>query len=90
VGTGARMRNGLIWSRYAVQNADHQVSAEVELPGGTLGDLVQVVSEHEVPNDGDTLVVALNDEGAHGWAHFREGVLYGGWLGEGPGIEWDP
>ena len=87
--TGTHLRNGLIWSRYSVQSAD-QNTADVEIPGGSLGEFSQVGSEQEPPRDGDTLVVALREKGAHGWAHFREGVLYGGWLGEGPGIEWTP
>ncbi len=87
--TGTHMRKGLIWSRYTVQGAA-QETAEVEIPGGSLGEFTQVISEQEAPRDGDTLVVALREKGAHGWAHFREGILYGGWLGEGPGIEWAP
>lgn len=89
VGTGAHLRNGLIWSRYAVQDGANSTT-EVEIPGGTLGEHTQVVSEQEAPSDGDTLVVALREKGTHGWAHYREGVIYGGWLGEGPGIEWAP
>jgi hypothetical protein len=36
------------------------------------------------------LVVGLRDKGQHRWAQVRDGVVYGGALGEGPGIEWEP
>jgi hypothetical protein len=88
VSTGARLHKGLIWSSYAVQGPNGLT--EVEIPGGTLGEHSQVVSEQEPPADGDVLVVALRDKGRHAWAHYREGLIYGGWLGEGPGIEWTP
>jgi hypothetical protein len=89
VGTGTRLRNGLIWSRYAVQSQTDSTT-EVEIPGGTIGEHTQVVSEQEPPNDGDIVVVALHERGTHGWAHYRDGMIYGGWLGDGPGIEWTP
>ena len=38
--------------------------------------------------DGDSIVVALREHGPHAWAHLRDGVVYGGYLGEGPAIEW--
>ncbi|MFT3921935.1 MAG: matrixin family metalloprotease [Myxococcales bacterium] len=89
VGTGVSVRNGLIWSHYAVQGTGQGVTP-VQIAGGTLGEHTQVVSEQEPPSDGDTLVVAMQENGVAGWAHYREGVVYGGWLGEGPGIEWTP
>jgi len=88
VGTGVSARNGLIWSRYVVEGAAEETP--IEIAGGTLGEHTQVVSEQEAPADGDTLVVAVRADGRAGWAHYREGVIYGGWLGEGPGIEWSP
>jgi hypothetical protein len=87
INVGTRMRKGVIWSRYLLHAEDG--ATEVEIPGGSLGEYTQVVSEQEPPADGDTLLVALQGHGAHGWAHFRDGVVYGGWLGEGPAIEWD-
>lgn len=87
VTVGTHMRKGLIWSRYLLHADDG--ATEVEIPGGSLGEYTQVVSEQEPPVDGDTLVVALQGHGAHGWAHLRDGVVYGGWLGEGPAIEWE-
>jgi hypothetical protein len=88
VHAGTRMRHGVIWSRYLVHGQDRV--AEVEIAGGTLGGLTQVVSEQEAPHDGDTLLIAERGAGSRPWAHLRDGVLYGGWLGEGPGIEWAP
>jgi hypothetical protein len=49
-----------------------------------------VVSEQEPPADGDTVVVAIHAKGAHSWALARNGVVYGGTLGEGPAIRWAP
>jgi hypothetical protein len=36
------------------------------------------------------VVVAVRDKGPHAWAHVRDGVVYGGYLGEGPAIEFEP
>jgi hypothetical protein len=88
VSAGARMHKGLIWSRYLVHGAER--ITEVEIPGGSLGELTQIVSEQEAPSDGDILVVALRGHGPHRWAHLRDGTVFGGWLGEGPGIAWQP
>jgi hypothetical protein len=35
------------------------------------------------------VIVAVHDKGLHGWAHLRDGVIYGGHLGDGPGIQLD-
>jgi hypothetical protein len=86
IASGVSQRNGLIWSRYQVQTQDRVV--EVEIPGGTLGEYTQVVSEQEPPADGEQVVVALRDGKKPAWAHLRDGVVYGGFLGEGPAIEW--
>jgi len=83
---GAEMRKGLIWSRFLVHGKDHVIA--VEIPGGSLGELTQWVSEQELPDDGDTIVVAERASGPHAWAHLRDGVVYGGFLGDGPAIEW--
>jgi hypothetical protein len=88
VAAGVQMRGGLIWSRYLVHGKDRVV--EVQIPGGTLGDYAQVVSEQEPPADGDTIVVAQHERGKQAWAHMRNGVVYGGFLGDGPAIEWTP
>ncbi len=88
VAAGVQTRGGLIWSRYLVHGRDKIV--EVHIPGGTLGDYGQVVSEQEPPADGDTIVVAMRENGKQAWAHFRNGVVYGGYVGDGPGIEWTP
>lgn len=86
VTAGVNMRNGLIWSQYLVHAKDRVV--EVEIPGGTLGEYTQVISEQEAPADGDRIVVALRDGKKPAWAHLRDGVVYGGFLGNGPAIEW--
>jgi hypothetical protein len=86
VTAGVRMEDGLVWSRYLVHGQEKVV--EVQIAGGTLGELTQVVSEQEAPSDGSQLVVARRANGRHAWAHLRDGVVYGGSLGDGPAIEW--
>jgi hypothetical protein len=86
IAAGVSQRNGLIWSRYQVQAQGRVV--EVEIPGGTLGEYTQIVSEEEPPADGEQVIVALRESGKPAWAHLRDGVVYGGFLGEGPAIEW--
>jgi hypothetical protein len=88
VSVGVEDRNGLLWSRYLVHGEDDVV--EVKIPGGSAGGITQIVSEQEPPEDGDSLVVGVHDKGQHTWAHVRDGVVYGGALGEGPAIEWQP
>jgi hypothetical protein len=87
VRTGARMERGLIWSKFLVRDEDRVV--EVEIPGGQLGEHTQVVSEHEPPGDGNQIVVATHKKGPHAWAFLRDGVVYGGSLGDGPAIQWE-
>ncbi len=86
VQVGAEMRKGLVWSRFLVQGA--KGTASIDIPGGTLGDFTQVVSEQELPDDGDRIVLARRASGPHAWAHLRDGVVYGGFLGDGAAIEW--
>lgn len=86
VRAGARMDRGLVWSRYLVHDQDRVV--EVEIPGGELGEFTQVVSEQEPPSDGNEVIVATHSKGPHAWALMRDGVIYGGTLGDGPAIEW--
>ena len=88
VAAGVQTRGGLIWSRYLVHGKDRVV--EVRIPGGQLGNYAQIVSEQEPPADGDTIVVALHENGKQAWAHMRDGMIYGGFVGDGPGIEWTP
>jgi hypothetical protein len=88
VSVGVQDRSGLLWSRYLVHGADDVV--EVQIPGGSAGGITQIVSEQEPPQDGDQVVVAVRDKGPHAWAHVRDGVVYGGYLGEGPAIEFEP
>ncbi len=87
VRTGARMDRGLIWSKFLVRDDDRTV--EVEIPGGQLGEHTQIVSEHEAPGDGNEIVVATHRKGPHAWAFLRDGVVYGGSLGDGPAIQWE-
>jgi hypothetical protein len=88
VASSAEMKNGLIWSRYLVHAKDQVV--DVKIAGGSLGDITQVVSEQEPPADGEHIVVAVRADGKTAWAHMRDGVIYGGHLGDGPAIEWQP
>lgn len=83
---GASVEQGLVWSRYLVHGENEVV--EVQIPGGSIGELTQVVSEQEAPLDGSQVVVAKRARGPHAWAHLRDGVVYGGFLGDGPAIEW--
>jgi hypothetical protein len=87
VSVGVSERKGILWSRYLVHGEDDVV--EVQIPGGSAGGITQIVSEQEPPQDGDGVIVAVHDKGPHGWAHLRDGVIYGGHLGEGPGIQLD-
>jgi hypothetical protein len=84
VSVGVQDRRGLLWSRYLV-HGDNDV-VEMQIPGGSAGGLTQIVSEQEPPQDGDQVLVAVREKGPHAWAHLRDGVAYGGYLGEGPGI----
>jgi hypothetical protein len=86
VRAGVHVQDGLVWSRYLVHGRERVV--EVQIAGGSLGEITQVVSEQEAPDDGSTLVVAQRRAGRFAWAHLRDGVVYGGFLGDGPGIEW--
>ncbi len=88
VSAGAHMQNGLVWSHFLVHGDDQTV--ELHVPGGSMGDITQVVSEQEPPSDGSQVVVARRAHGPHAWAHLRDGVVYGGALGDGPAIEWNP
>ena len=87
VTVGAHLDRGLVWSHYLVHDADQVV--EVQIPGGALGEVTQVVSEQEAPTDGSEIVVARRAHGPHGWAHLRDGLVYGGSLGDGPAIQWN-
>lgn len=81
-----RRHDGLIWTHYRVQGVFS--AAELACPGGTLAGLTQVVSGHLPPREGELLVVAVQKHGPHAWAHYRDGYVYGGSLGAGPGLEW--
>src|SRR5690606_3899589 len=72
-------RAGLIVTRFVVRGALRSV--EVEVPGGTLDGLTQVVSGQAPPREGDMLLIALKKHGPHGWAQLRDGRLSGGTLG---------
>ena len=86
VSAGVQLEQGLVWSRYLVHGQREVV--EVQIPGGSIGDVTQIVSEQEAPTDGSQIVVARRERGPAAWAHLRDGVVYGGYLGEGPAIEW--
>lgn len=82
----AHRHDGLIWTHYRVQGMLSAV--DLACPGGTYAGLTQVVSGHVPPEDGELVVVAVQKHGPHAWAHYRDGYVYGGTLGEGPGLEW--
>ena len=85
--TRVERRAGLLWTRVSAQSSAGSV--EFEVPGGSLGGLTQLVSGQAPPRDGELLVIARRRHGPHAWAHLRDGVAYGGSLGEGPGVEWE-
>jgi hypothetical protein len=85
VSVGASLANGLIWSKYLVHGESDVL--ELEIPGGTLGEVTQIVSEQEPPTDGAEVIVAKRASGPHAWALVRDGLVYGGFLGDGPAIE---
>jgi hypothetical protein len=84
---GAELRGALIWTRFRVQGVFGAV--ELACPGGSLHGMTQVVSGRAPPREGELLVVAQKRRGPHDWAHFRDGYVYGGSLGDGPALEWD-
>jgi Matrixin len=83
----AQRHGSLIWTHFRVQGLF--AAAELSCPGGSLGGFTQVVSGHVPPREGELLVVALRKKGPSGWAHFRDGFVYGGSLGAGPALEWE-
>jgi hypothetical protein len=85
--TRVERRAGLLWTRVTVNAASGNV--ELEVPGGSLDGVTQVLSGRAAPRDGESLLIAFRKHGAHGWAHVRAGRLYGGSLGEGHALEWD-
>jgi hypothetical protein len=83
---GASMRNGLIVTEHSVRD-----SAGNEHRFGTLGGEVdgigQLVSDSEAgPVDGEEIVLGTSAQGGTPWAYHRDGLVFGGWLGEGPAI----
>jgi hypothetical protein len=86
VNVGTRFRAGLLWTRFRVRSDG--VVAELESPGGSWMGVTQIVSGHSAPRDGETLVVALRVSGPNAWAHLKNGIIYGGSLGDGPALEW--
>ncbi|HMI93570.1 MAG TPA: matrixin family metalloprotease [Polyangiales bacterium] len=83
---GASMQNGLITTQHSVRD-----SAGNEHRFGTLGGEVdgigQLVSDSEPgPVDGEEIVLGTSAHGGTPWAYHRDGLVFGGWLGEGPAI----
>jgi hypothetical protein len=83
----AQRQGALIWTHFRVQGL--LGAAELKCPGGSLAGFTQVVSGQVPPREGELLVVALRKKGPSGWAHFRDGFVYGGSLGAGPALEWE-
>ena len=85
-GLGASMKNGLITSQHAVRDAagnEHRFSSL----GGEVGGIGQRVSDSEPgPQDGEEIMLGSSVNGGTPWAYHRDGVVFGGWLGEGPAI----
>ncbi|HEX6239940.1 MAG TPA: matrixin family metalloprotease, partial [Polyangiales bacterium] len=78
--TRVERRGGLIWTRVHTHSSAGGV--EFEVLGGSLDGVTQLVSGHAPPRDGEQLVIAWRKHGPHAWAHLRDGVAYGGSLGE--------
>ncbi len=78
--------NGMFWTRYRVTTAAHE-QVDLRLPGGTINGITQRVGEGALPADGEELVVVPRPDNAPGWAHYRNGQIYGGSLGHGPAIQ---
>jgi hypothetical protein len=87
VSSRAELRAGLIWTHFHLQGDFGP--AELDVPGGSLAGLTQIVSGHALPRAGELLIVALQKHGPHAWAHYHEGLIYGGSLGTGPALMWE-
>lgn len=83
---GSYRRDGLIWSRFVVRADGAEVA--LELPGGALEGVTQVVSGRALPAEGDQLLIAERAAGPHAWAKLRGGLAFGGALGDGPALPW--
>ncbi len=78
--------NGMFWTRYRVVTAEHG-QLDLLVPGGTVNGITQRVGQEAPPADGEEIVIVPRPNAAPGWAHYRDGRIYGGSLGYGPAIE---
>jgi hypothetical protein len=81
-------REGLLSTEYVVRDArgEHRFA----LPGGELGGIGQIVGHAGLPVGGAELVVVDDAQAPAGharWAYHQDGLVWGGWLGDGPAIE---
>jgi hypothetical protein len=80
------MLNGLIFTSHTVRDAAGREHGFRSL-GGEVGGIGQRVSDSEQgPQDGEEIVVGQSASGGTPWAYHRDGMLFGGWLGDGPAI----
>jgi hypothetical protein len=82
---GGTLRDGIIFTRYEV-TARNGSRASLHIPGGRVLNVIQEVGETVPPPDGCELLLATRLDGRVGWALHREGTVWGGFLGHGPGV----
>jgi hypothetical protein len=84
---GASLQNGLIVTKHSVRDAagnEHSFSTL----GGEVDGIGQLVSDSVAgPADGEEIVLGTSEQGGTPWAYHRDGLVFGGWLGEGPAIQ---
>jgi hypothetical protein len=80
------MQNGLIVTQHSVRDSGGNEHSFGTL-GGEVDGIGQLVSDSEPgPVDGEEVVLGSAAQGATPWAYHRDGLLFGGWLGDGPAI----
>jgi hypothetical protein len=83
---GARWQNGLIVTRHTVRDVAG-VEHRIETLGGEIDGIGQWVSDSApAPVEGAELVLGTAANGVTSWAYHHDGILFGGWLGDGPSI----
>lgn len=79
-------KDGFITTEYAVRDASG-AEHRIELFGGEVGGIGQRFMHEELPEDGAEVV--LSGEGSsvgRRWAYYRDGLVFGGSLGEGAAV----
>lgn len=80
---GTRVEDGLFMTDYEVVTSSGERIA-LSLPGGEHEGIVQRFGESTLPADGDEVMVSTDGKR---FAHHEAGIVWGGFLGEGPAIE---